>query len=190
MMEPLLMAISHANPIWLQTVRQVGWHHTVIALLYLACAFLCYLHTHLLRDDLHSPKLWLLATGLLCVLAANTVLQAEVWLTHTLRALAQAAGWYEARRPLQYMATVGLVLLAYGGSRRLGAGLANQGAYSVQLSLGMALLLLLMTLRAVSAHATDALLGLRWLGISLGRLCELTGLGLVLLGSWRSLHYR
>ena len=144
----------------------------------------------MLREDLQSPKLWLLATGLLCVLAANTVLQAEVWLTHTLRALAQAAGWYEARRPWQYLATVGLVLLVFAGTRRLGAGLANHESYSVLLSLGMALLLLLMSLRAVSAHATDALLGLRWMGLSLNRLCELTGLGLVLLGSWRSLQHR
>ena len=190
MMDPLLQAITHAYPIWLQAVRQVGWHHAVIALLYLACAFLCYLHTHWLREDLQNPKLWLAATGVLCLLAANTVLQGEVWLTHTLRALAQAAGWYEARRPWQYLATLGLVLLAFAGTRWLASGLANRGTYSVQLSLGFALLLLLMPLRAVSAHAIDAMLGLRLLGLSLGRACELTGLGLVLLGSWRSLRYR
>lgn len=190
MMEPLVQAISHANPIWLQAVRQVGWHHAVIALLYLACAFLCYLHTYLLREDLQSPRLWLTATVLLCVLAASTVLQPEVWLTHTLRALAQAGGWYEARRPWQYGVTLGLVLLALVGIRWLGAGLAHQGAHSVQLSLGLALLLLLMSLRAVSAHGTDALLGLRFAGVSLGRVCELTGMALVLLGAWRSLQYR
>ena len=36
MMDPLLQAIIHAKPIWLQAVRQVDWHHAVIAFLYLA----------------------------------------------------------------------------------------------------------------------------------------------------------
>lgn len=190
MMEPLLQALTSAGPTWLQAVRQVGWHHAVIALLYLACAFLCYLHTHFVREDLHAPTLWRVTTAFLCMLAANTVLQADIWLTHTLRALAQAAGWYESRRPWQYGAAVGLLLLAVACTRVLGASLAKQKSYSVQLLLGMTLLLLLISLRAVSAHGTDAVLGTRVVGISLGRICELIGLGMVMLGSWRSLQYR
>ena len=193
-MELFSQAISSAHPVWLQAVRQVGWHHAVITLLYLAAAWLCYLHARWLSDDLQSPTHWLALTGVLCLLAANTVLQGEVWFTHTLRALAHATGWYESRRPWQYLITVLLVGLAWAGTRWLGAGLAHPGANQSQLALGLALgvalLLLLVPLRAVSAHGTDALLGLRLLGLSLGRLCELAGLGLVLMSTWRSLQIR
>jgi len=187
-------AISSAHPVWLQAVRQVGWHHAVISLLYLAAAWLCYLHARLLSDDLQSPTHWLALTGVLCLLAANTVLQGEVWFTHTLRVLAHATGWYESRRPWQYLTTVLLVGLTLAGTRWLGAGLAypvaSQSQLALGLALGVALLLLLVPLRAVSAHETDALLGLRLLGLSLGRLCELAGLGLVLMCTWRSLQLR
>jgi len=189
-MELFSQAISSAHPVWLQAVRQVGWHHAVIGLLYLASAWLCYLHARLLSDDLLSPTHWLALTGVLCLLAANTVLQGEVWFTHTLRALAHATGWYESRRPWQYLITVLLLGLALAGARWLGAGLAHPVANQSQLALGVALLLLLVPLRAVSAHGTDALLGQRLLGLSLGRLCELAGLGLVLMSTWRSLQLR
>jgi len=189
-MEFVLQAITSANAVWLQAVRQVGWHHAVIACLYMAAACLCYLHPHVLQNELKSANVWRVVTILLFVLATNTVLQGDVWLTHTLRALAKAADWYEGRRHWQYPATVVLVLLAVAATRWLDASLAHPGNPQNQLVLGLMLLLLLVSLRTVSAHGTDALLNLRWLGLSLGRACELIGLGLVLQGCWRSLHCR
>ena len=53
---------------------------------------------------------------------------------------------------------------------------------------GLAVLGCLATLRVVSLHATDELINSRLAGLSLGRLIDAVGLGLVAAGAWRGLR--
>ena len=55
------------------------------------------------------------------------------------------------------------------------------------MSLGLLALLLLLAVRTVSAHGTDAVIYARFVGISMGRFFELTGIALVMWGALRSL---
>ncbi len=191
-MQSLYQATEHASPIWQQAVYHLSWSHGLVASAYGAAAWLCFLNVRAEEEVQGSCALWWAATVLLCLLGANVVLQADVFVTQTFRALARLQGWYGQRRVVQYL-LIGLMalaaLLALNSKIWLSQSFrpyaqTNTGAVSA----GLLALLMLFAVRLVSAHGTDAVLNVRLLGMSIGRLFELACLAWVMWGALSSLR--
>ena len=182
--------IDGAAAIWEQAVLGVTWYHGVIAAAYLGVAWPCLLNGHIARTEQEPHLVWYLAAFVLCLLAVNTLLHADVFVTQLLRGLAKIEGWYGMRRPLQYFAEllVALFLLLLAG--RLRRELASGTVRSESVAIGLVVLLLLLALRTVSAHGTDAIINLYLAGISVGRWIELGGLALISQGALHCLRLR
>lgn len=179
-----------AAVVWEQALLGLSWYHGVIAVTYLGVAWLCLLNGFIAKTELDPHRVWYGIAILLSLMAINTLLHADVFITHLLRGLAKIEGWYGARRPLQYLAefVVALFLLFLAGRlrRELTAGTVQSEALVV----GLVVLLLLLALRTVSAHGTDAIINLRLAGVSLGRWLEFGGLALILQGALYCLRRR
>lgn len=191
-LQSLYQAIEHASPIWQQAVYHLSWSHGLVASTYGLAAWLCLLNGQTEKQVLGSCALWCAAAVFLCLLGANVVLQADVWVTQTLRAWVQLQGWYGQRRVWQYL-VLGLLALAVLLALRSKMGLSPTFRRSTQASAGAAsagllALLLLFVVRLVSAHGTDAVLNARLVGIAVGRFFELAGLAWVMWGAWCSLR--
>jgi len=189
----LVQALGLAEPIWEQSLDRVGWLHLLLLAAYFGAAWLCFVNAHIASQARHSmenPAVWYVAAAVLCVLGVNAMLQLDVLLTATMRAVARLDGWYAQRRVLQYQGLGGLALLVLLSWNRLRAAYVAAARDAAPVALGLSLVLLLLLLRTVSAHGTDAVLNLDVLGYSLGRWLELGALGLVLLGSLRGLRVR
>lgn len=186
-MHSLCQAMEQASPLWQQAVDRLGWSHAALVGAYVLAAWLCFLNVQLEEEANGSSTLWWAATVLLCLLGANVVLQADVWVTQTLRALARLQGWYGQRRDWQYL-LIGLMALAVPFATnskiwRLPSFRANAQTRTGALSAGLLALLMLFAVRLVSAHGTDAVLNVRLLGVSMGRLLELAFLAWVMWGA-------
>lgn len=191
-MHSLYQAIEHASPIWQQAIHRLSWSHGLVASAYGAAAWLCFLNVQAEEEAQGSCALWWAATVLLCLLGANVVLQADVFVTQTLRALARLQGWYGQRRVLQYV-VIGLmalaVLLALNSKIwRLQRFRPYAQTHAGAVRAGLLALLVLFAVRLVSAHGTDAVLNVRLLGVSVGRWFELAGLVWVIRGALSSLY--
>jgi len=189
-MDSLIQAFSSAAPVWEQALLQLTWYHGVIAAAYLGAAWLCLLNGHITRISHEQHTLWYAAAAALCLLAVNTVLHADVFVTQVLRELAKSEGWYGERRLLQALTMVAMMLVLLLSVNSLHARFAADDAPSEPALIGMAALLLLLALRTVSAHVTDAALNFRMVGASVGRLVEFAALALVIHGTLRSLRLR
>ncbi len=192
-MDTLYQAFDSAGLVWEQALDQVGWLHVLMLVAHLGAAWLCLLNAHIASqatDDDETPGAWLAAAALLCLLGVNSMLQLDLLLTQTVRTMAKLDGWYGQRRELQYELLAGLVLLALLACGWLRAWFVANIRESEPVALGLLLLLLLLLLAALSAHGTDALLNAQLAGLSVRRLLELAGLGLVACGSWRCLQLR
>jgi hypothetical protein len=174
-------------------------HSLGVALLFVAVGVLCLFADHF-GDSVEGPaatrlgrsaRLWRWHTVLLWLMAINSLVQGDVLFVIWMREAFQAAGWYGVRRPLQ-AATLAALLTASALAFKTMAP-SNPWAQPARLPLadklagsGMALLLLMLTLRFVSLHYTDEVLNLRLAGPSLGRWLEMAGLVLVGSGAfWR-----
>jgi len=157
-------------------------------LAYGGAAWLCLLNGHISKQNRQADLFWYLGATALCLLAVNSVLQADVFVTQLLRAIAKLQDWYAQRRPLQSAAVLLLglsFLLASGPLRRL---LSADELPSQGVAWGLTAALLLFALRAVSAHWTDQVLNLHLAGIPVGRLLELIALGVVVRGARQCLR--
>ena len=188
-MDTLYQATTTATQVWQTAIDQVSWHHGLIAAAYLGAAWFCVLNGHIAQAARQPHAAWYLAGAVLCLLGANTVLQADLFMTHFARATAKLQGWYGPRRTLQYAAVVVLALLVLLSANWLRRMFAASEVPSETVTFGLAALLLLFALRVVSAHGTDALLNWRLAGISVGRMLELAGISLVVHGARRSLRF-
>jgi hypothetical protein len=183
-------AFTNARTQWEALAWQLGWHQCLLALAYLSCAWLCFVGGHAARGNNEGASGWFLAAGLLVAIGVNTLLRLDFLLLSFLREVAQLQGWYGQRREIQYLL---LALMAVGGLMALGwlrTRLRATWTTGGLVAMGMCVLLLLAVLRAVSFHYTDAWLDLRLAGVSLGRMGEMAGLGMVLTGAWRWLQVR
>lgn len=185
-MDEVFQAIDAAILVWQQAVFHLSWGHGLVTGAYGAAAWLCFLNVQATKEVQVSGVFWWAASALLCVLGANVMLQGDVFVTQMGRSLARSQGWYGQRRELQYLA-LGLIALAV-----LGGGLwfFHRVEAEVQtsrgvVSAGLLALLLLLGVRMVSAHGTDAVVHARYLGLSIGRLFELAGIAWVMLGALR-----
>ena len=188
-MDAICQAITTATQIWQTAIDQVSWHHGAIATAYLGAAWLCLLNGHISQVARQPHAAWYFAGVVLCLLGTNTVLHADLFMTHLIRAIAKLQGWYGARRTLQYTVVVVLALVVLLSANWLRMVFSASEVPSETVTFGLAALLLLFALRVVSAHGTDTLLNWRLAAISVGRLLELAGIGLVVHGAWRSLRF-
>ncbi|MCF8154932.1 MAG: hypothetical protein K9K35_02915 [Rhodoferax sp.] len=188
-MDTLYQALTTAAQVWETAIDQVSWYHGLIAMAYLGAAWLCLLNGHISQVARQPHAAWYFAGIALCLLGANTVLHADLFVTHLIRAIAKLQGWYGARRALQYAVVIVLALVVLLSASWLRTVFAASEVPSETVTFGLAALLLLFALRVVSAHGTDALLNWRLTGISVGRLLELAGIGLAVHGARRSLRF-
>lgn len=190
-MQSLYQATEHASPIWQQAIYHLSWSHGLVASAYGVASWLCFLNVQTEEEAQGSCALWCAATVLLCLLGANVVLQVDVFVTQTFRALARLQGWYGQRRVLQYLliSLIALtVLLALNSRLWLSQSFRSRAqTHTGAVSAGLLALLMLFAVRLVSAHGTDAVLNVRLLGVSIGRLIELACLAWVMWGALSSL---
>lgn len=179
-----------AADVWEVALMHLNWHHCVVASAYLGAAWLCLLNAPASKEDAPLRRLWVIAAVALCLLGANTILQADVFVTQFVRAAARVQGWYPQRRLLQY----GLVLLLASGFpfavARWRAAFVAYGVQPQRVVLGLAILIFIAAMRLVSAHATDQVLSFSLAGISVGRLLEFAAIGMVALAARQGLRLR
>ncbi len=188
-MGSFVQAIEYAHPIWQEAIFNLGWGHGLVASAYGVAAWLGFLNARVARQTQGDCSIWCGAALLMCLLGANTVLQGDVFATQLFRALSRLQGWYGHRREFQY-AAIGLIALI---ALSLGFWIFQRfetyaQIHSGSVSAGLIALLLLLAVRTVSAHGTDAVMNSRYLGLSVGRLFELAGIGWVMWGALRNLH--
>ena len=181
-------AWASALPVWQAAVRQSGWHPVVAAAATAAISLLCLAAGRSAHAAGHAGVIWFMAVATLLLLALNTLFTFDLLVVGLMRGVARATGWYEARRDVQALALVaiGTAGLATWGALRHRRVLAAPATR--WLLTGLAVLAGLATLRAVSLHATDGLLNTRLAGLTVGRLSEALGLGLMATGAWCELR--
>ncbi len=189
-MDAALEVVYGAAGVWEQALAGLSWYHGVIAAAYLGVAWTCLVNGYIARTERDPHRVWYLTALLLCLLAINTLLRGDVFVTHMLRGLAKIEGWYGVRRPLQYLAEFLLAVFLLFLFGRLRRELTVGAVQSESVAFGLVLLLLLLALRTVSAHGTDAIINLYLAGVSVGRWFELGGLALVLQGALHGLRLR
>lgn len=174
------MPAHDATPLaaWLAALERLGPGHALIALGHLVIVALAWLAVRAARDAAESPRGGWLLVGLHAALALDTLLQLQVPWVQLMRHAALAAGHYEARRGAQFLALLIGIALALAALVRIRARLRENWPALAPLVAGSALLLALTALRWLSFHASDQLLALRIVGVSLGRGLELLGLAL------------
>lgn len=151
-------------------------------------ALLCLAAGQSARAGGRPVPIWRIAAGALLLLAVNTLFALDLLGIEVLRGVARASGWYAARREVQVVALVATgmaVMAAWTHTRHWRVSVAPGTPW---LAAGLAVLAGLATLRLVSLHATDELINSRLAGLSLGRLVDALGLGLVAAGAWRGLR--
>ncbi len=189
-MDAAMEVIYGASAVWEHALLGLAWYHGVIAAAYLGVAWLCLLNGYIGKTEQEPHLVWYLAASLLCLIAINTLLHADVFVTQLLRGLAKIEGWYGARRPLQYLAELLVAVFLFLLAGRLRREFAVGTVQSESAAIGLVVLLLLLALRTVSAHGTDAILNLYLAGVSVGRWIELGGLALILHGALHCLRLR
>lgn len=186
--DPFTTAWATALPVWEKAVGLSGWHPVAAATAQAAVALLCLTaRDHGRRHGEASPA-WTMAAAALLLLAINTLLAFDLLFVVWMRGVARALGWYEARRGLQVLALVAIGMAAVAAWKPLRLWLAQAEPVSPRLLAGLALLLALAALRLVSLHATDVFINTTLAGLTLGRLVEALGLGLVASGAWQRLR--
>jgi hypothetical protein len=189
-MDSIIQAFSSAAPVWEQAVLKSTWYHAVIVLAYLGAAWLCLLNGHIAKAAQEGDRIWYLAAVALCLLGVNTVLHGDIFLTHFVRALAKMEGWYVQRRWLQYGLVALLAPIILLVAVWLRSAFSASDVPSESVALGLALVLIIVSVRTVSAHGTDAVLNFHLAGVSFGRLLEFAGIGLVMHGALKCLRLR
>lgn len=189
-MNTVLSAFSMAATVWEPALLAQRGFHAALALVHLVAAGLCFVNGCRERKTNRFGALWLVCASVLCILAVNTALQADVLVTQFVRSLAKLQAWYGNRRLWQYGALCLLGLVFFMVTKRLRPRFGDDQAPSGLVALGMSALVALLLTRVISAHATDAVINQRMLGISAGRLLELAAISMVLFGSLRQMRLR
>lgn len=171
-----------------------------LAPLFAAVAILCVL-ADILGESRDLPSsgaggLWRWSTALLWLMAANLLIQGDQLFVTWMRETSRAGGWYELRRPLQVGAVAVLLAASAITFKRMvrssaWAQAARRPMAERLAASGVALLVLIVSLRFISMHYTDWVLNARLAGASLGRWLEMAGLVLVGAGALQQLlRYR
>lgn len=124
-------------------------------------------------------RLWLAISLVLCVLGINKQLDLQTWLWLVGRQMAHDQGWYEYKNLVRPIIAFVLVVGGLTAVVRFGGG-AGSGLRRRPWALtGLAVLLLFVTLRALSFHSLDDVFGHAFAGTSIYSLLEMTGIVLI-----------
>lgn len=130
---------------------------------------------------------WLLCAVLLATMSIGRISRAASFAGDVGRHLASSEGWYENRRPLQFVVVVAILVLwaalVVSAMRRRHAGHHDYFA----MTLAVTTLLAMAAIRTISLHYVDTVLN-RWhlAGIEVGDILEVGGLLAAITIAWRS----
>lgn len=138
-----------------------------------------------LRGALREARFWWFSSILLVLLGINELLDLQALLTAVGKAHAQAYGWYEDRRQVQYVFVLAL------GAAGIITGIAilwltQRMAKPVQVALvGFLFIAVFILLRAISIHHVDELLGSGFQRFNWGSVQEMIGIAIVAVAALR-----
>jgi len=170
---------------WRPTIGDPGFMGWFTVWAYAACAVLAAVAA-LRAGDRRVPEsrmklrvVWFLVALLMGFLCINKQLDLQSLLTDLGRAAAKQEGWYGHRRGVQQV----FVFCVLGGAGAFTAGLATRfrsfWASHALLLIGLIFTLTFIVVRAISFHHVDQFLHLRFEGLKLNWILELTGIALV-----------
>ena len=126
---------------------------------------------------------WLTVSGLLFLLAINKQMDFQSLLTAGGRCVAQAQGWYGARRGIQAGFIIGL-MVASAGAFGLALWALRRHIRQQRLVLaGLFILIVFVLMRASSFHHMDQFINTRIVGVRMNWLFELGSLGMIIAGA-------
>jgi len=131
-------------------------------------------------------RVWLGVAVLMAFLCINKQLDLQSLLTDVGRLLAQRQGWYGWRRTVQLWF---VIAVAMAGTLTLVITMWKIRAIlreSIILLIGLSLLLTFIFVRAASLHHVDVFIRLRFLGLRVNWILELTGIVLIVFSAARS----
>lgn len=134
-----------------------------------------------------SSLVWAGLTVVLAVLAFFTMTEVGQVLVNDFRQEARAEGWYLSRRPMQARVIVGILVGAVLGYGALIVRLRHKLSRYLGAITASAYLMALDSVRLVSLHQVDHLMGLHVGFLTVGGLLQLIGLLLVSLALYRGM---
>ena len=129
-------------------------------------------------------RFWLVLTAIMAFLCINKQLDLQTLGTDIARALAKKQGWYPERRTYQIAFIFGLGALTALATSTLLVRMRRARGSLRGASIGLALLLLFIFVRASSFEKTDLLIARQVGGIPVNTVLELGGIVIVTLFAW------
>jgi hypothetical protein len=158
-------------------------------MLYLVVALLCFI-----RPGRTHRHFWWAIAFLLLMLGISRLANFEQIVTNVGRQVAMSNGWYNTRRPIQSIGIFGIVLGSGFIATCVVAFIQRLRAPEAIGTLAIGGLLTLISIRVISLHSVDAILGRHlfgFFGVQLGWLLELLLLICIIAASfWRELQSR
>ena len=124
-------------------------------------------------------RFWFGTAILLLLLGVNKQLDLQSVLTSTARSMTRHAGWYPERRVIQGLFLLALVVMAFVVVLGLLNWLRRSSAPVKSAALGVALLFVLIVIRAASFHHIDAWVTVNVGGLRRGWWLELAGIAMI-----------
>jgi Mn2+/Fe2+ NRAMP family transporter len=119
----------------------------------------------------------------LLALGINKQLDLQTAFTEVMRVVAREQGWYETRRQYQYVFIGAAVVLATSAGAALITATWRLDRALKLAALGLVFVLAFVTVRAMSFHHVDALLGTRVLRVRVNWMFEIGAIAVVIVGS-------
>ncbi|MBF0197835.1 MAG: hypothetical protein HQL32_08995 [Planctomycetes bacterium] len=158
----------------------------VIVALYFISAFACLGAYFKERKCPKLPKnssFWFIVIFFLLFLGCNKQLDLQTAFTDFLRQVAKAEGWYEARKSMQSIFIICMLVIA-AISIALSLFIIRKSFFRLlPICLGISLLLTFILIRAASFHHMDHFLRTSQLGVPLHMVLEVTGILTIILGA-------
>lgn len=169
----------------------MGW---VTVAAYAAAAGLCFVAARRVRVDSQVPhgrrerRLWIGVAVFMALLCVNKQLDLQTLLTKIGRELAVRGGWYEHRRPVQFLFVLAIAAVAVAAFvwvvRKTRSILKERRLLLV----GVCFMLSFIIIRASSFHHVAVILGAEIWGIRLNWLLELGGIAMIALSAAQSIR--
>ena len=163
----------------------IGW---VVVAAYAVAFVLCTLCVTRLPPDDGDRGFWRFIAILMLLLGINKQLDLQTWFTQTGRDLAMSEGWYGQRQKVQIAFIAWLAAAGIAGQWWLFCLLRRRSPELRVAAFGLLTLAAFVVMRAASFHHIDMLLGMRFGGVRLNPLIELSGIGCVAVAAWRRLR--
>jgi len=161
----------------------IGWF-TVFA--YVGAAYLCW---RAASNGLTSQKVrlfWIVLAGTLLALGINKQLDLQTELTFLGKDFAKATGWYEHRRPVQFVFITLIGLGGVAGTIGLFRYFRNELPRLWMALAGIGFLACFIVVRAASFHHVDQFLNFSPGGVRMNWILELGGIAAIAWPAWRT----